>query len=99
MPGIMTVARGVRPAGPFARHAVEAIGVFRKRAGVTTKALYEAAGMSPVTFFARNDGRGSFSLNEIEAFARVIGVTPVDIVVMAASLGDLAPARAERGVR
>lgn len=80
------------PAGSWALLTADAIGVYLKRSGLTAKSLYESAGMSPATYYARTSGRVSFTLNDVEALSVPLGVTPLDIALMATKLGELAPA-------
>ncbi|MGW9159309.1 helix-turn-helix domain-containing protein [Microbacterium sp. NPDC055665] len=81
------------PAGTWARLTADAIGVHLKRSGLTAKALYESAGMSPAMYHSRTSGRVSFTLNEVEALADALEVTPLEIAQMAAKLGELTPNR------
>lgn len=77
-------------AGTLSRLTAEAITVYRQRAGLTSTALYEGAGMSAATYFARMRGRTSFTLNDIETFALLLGVTPDEISRLATKLGETA---------
>jgi hypothetical protein len=81
--------RPAAPAGDWALLTVDAIGVFMKRAGTTPKTLYEGAGITRPYFYSRANGHAPYTQNDIEAIAGVLGVTPLDIALMAAKIGEV----------
>jgi len=85
------VARVPRPAGRWARLNSDAISMMLGRASISAKELYERAGMSSPTFYARRNGKVPMSLNDVEAFARILNVSPLEVAVLANHLGELTP--------
>lgn len=80
------------PAGRYAQLTAEAIGIYAKRAGMNTTQLRTGAGMTYGYYYVRMAGRMPFSLNDIEALCKPLGVAPLDVAQMAAAL-DLSTGR------
>lgn len=77
-----------KPAGVWALLTADAITGLQRRSGMSTEEMVQGAGLSSPYYLKRAAGVLPYTLNDIEAIATVLQVTPLEIATLAAQLAD-----------
>lgn len=77
-----------KPAGVWALLTADAITGLQRRSGMSTEEMVQGAGLSSPYYLKRAAGVLPYTLNDIEAIATVLQVTPLEIATLAAQLGE-----------